>query len=72
MPYIPRKHSERRIEMQAIVVENVDGKVSVRVRRGYVIETLQGRHDDLKRGDKVECKRQTNNPYVIRVKEENC
>lgn len=53
--------------MQATVKKIEDGKVDVRVRRNHINERLDGRHTDLKVGDKVEVKRVQNNPYLVRV-----
>lgn len=44
-----------------------DGIIQARVRRAYYCESLQGRHYDLKVGDRVEVVRKTNNPYLVRV-----
>jgi len=54
--------------MLAIVKEINGTRVRVVVRRGHTLETLQGLHPDLKLGCRVEVKRQTNNPYLIRVR----
>jgi hypothetical protein len=51
----------------ATVVKVEDGKVTARVRRSHRVETLYNRHHDLNVGDKVEVKRVTNNPYLVRV-----
>jgi hypothetical protein len=53
--------------MIAVVKSTDDGIVKALVRRNTREETLYGRHYDLKRGDKVEVVRQTNNPYLVRV-----
>jgi hypothetical protein len=52
--------------MQARVVRaDQDGQVYAIVRRGYLIEKLQGLHFDLRVADRIEVKRKTNNPYLI-------
>jgi hypothetical protein len=53
--------------MQAIVIKNENGIVTARVRRNYRNEQIQGRHDDLRAGDRVEVVRKVNNPYLVRV-----
>lgn len=55
--------------MKATVIRIEDGIARVRVRRSSRDETLYNRHYDLKIGDIVECKRQTNNPYPVRITE---
>lgn len=55
--------------MIAIVKKVEDGRVTALVRRNHRTETLEGRHDDLKVGDRVEVKRVVNNPYLVRVKD---
>jgi hypothetical protein len=57
----------RVIKMQATVVKVEDGKVTAIGRRSSRPELLHHRHYDLKVGDKVEVKRVTNNPYLVRV-----
>ena len=54
--------------MQATVIGNVSGKVSVRVRRSSTPETLYRLHPDLKVGQRVEVKREVNNPFVVFVR----
>lgn len=58
--------------MQATVTAITgEGRIYVKVRRAYYQEQLQrkhaGEHGDLKVGDKVEVRRQSNNPYLVRV-----
>ena len=53
--------------MIAIVTRVEGGKISAIVRRGHRVETLYLRHDDLQVGDRVEVRRQVNNPYLVRV-----
>lgn len=53
--------------MVAIVKRITDNQVDVRVRRNCDNERLQGRHADLSVGDRVNVKRQINNPYLVRV-----
>ena len=55
--------------MQAIVTNNKYGSIRVQVRRSSQAETLDGLHTDLSIGDKVEVKRVSNNPFLVRVKE---
>ena len=57
--------------MQATVTLVVDGIVTVRVRRSYQIDHLQGRHYDLKHGDRITVERRTNNPYLVRVQSDS-
>jgi len=52
--------------MIATVASIEDGKITVRVRRNSHVETLYRRHNDLSVGDRIEVKRQTNNPFLIR------
>ena len=54
--------------MIATVVSIEDGNINVRVRRNSHVETLHHRHNDLSVGDRIEVKRQTNNPFLIRIK----
>ena len=53
--------------MIATVIKADNGLVDVRVRRNCDIERLDRTHFDLTPGDRIECKRTINNPYVIRV-----
>ncbi len=54
--------------MKAVVRSvEMEGRTTVMVRRGYREETLYRFHPELKVGDKVEVKRQTNNPYLVLV-----
>jgi len=54
--------------MQATVTHIEDGKIKVRIRRNTSTQSLyNGRSLDLKVGDKITVKRQTNNPYLIFV-----
>ena len=55
--------------MIATVTSVENGIVRARVRRNHRDEGLYNRHYDLKVGDRVEVKRQTNNPYLVRVEE---
>lgn len=55
--------------MQATVVRTEDGRVDVRVRRGYRLERLDRLHFDLRVGDAIEVKRVPNNPYLVRKPE---
>ncbi len=48
-------------------IDKIDGITRVRLSRGFRDNTLDGRHYDLKVGDKIECKRVPNNPYIVRV-----
>lgn len=57
--------------MLATVVKIHNGHIDVMVRRGHRVERLD-RPDqsmDLRIGDKVEVRRQVNNPYLIRVRD---
>ena len=51
------------------IVKYIDahGLADVLVRRNHSRERLQGLHPDLRLGDRVEVKRERNNPYLIRV-----
>lgn len=57
--------------MIATIISIDDEKrISVRVRRGSGFASLQASQDDkltLRIGDRIEVKRQTNNPYIIFV-----
>jgi hypothetical protein len=57
--------------MQATVLNTSEGVVRVRVHRSSKTESLyerkHGDNADLRVGDKVEVRRQTNNPYLIRM-----
>ena len=55
--------------MIATVTSVENGIVRARVRRNSRDEGLYNRHYDLKVGDRVEVKRQTNNPFLVRVEE---
>ena len=61
---------QNRFAMKATVVSNDEGKVRVRVRRSGTTCTLFKHHHDLKPGDRVEVRRQVNNPYLVRVTED--
>ena len=59
--------------MQAIVKQINDGKIAVRVRRNYRNEILDLSHNEIlannfQIGDKLEVRRQANNPYLVFVK----
>ena len=53
--------------MIAIVTRAEGGKISAIVRRGHRAEVLYLHHSDLQVGDRVEVRRQANNPYLVRV-----
>ena len=55
--------------MIAIVqhVDTDDGFTKAIVRRGYRVEIVDGQHDDIRRGDRINVKRITNNPYLVRM-----
>lgn len=53
--------------MIATVISNDGSQVKIRVRRASRAETLWGQHADLNRGDRIEVKRVTNNPFPVRV-----
>ena len=53
--------------MQATVIKNEEGIVTVRVRRSSAVNILWLHHKDLTVGDKVEVRRVVNNPYLVRV-----
>jgi hypothetical protein len=52
-----------------VISADACGKVCAKVRRKHYAEQLDGSHHDLKKGDRVEVKRVTNNPYLVRVTE---
>lgn len=54
--------------MQAKVISVTDGKVLVQVRRSADRRHLFTRELELRVGDRVEVKRQVNNPYLIFVR----
>ena len=55
------------MKAEVMGVDQNKGQVVVNVRRASRFEILDGVHHDLHKGDKVEVRRQANNPYLVRV-----
>jgi hypothetical protein len=53
--------------MQATVTKVDNQYVRAIVRRNYRDEAVQGKQPDLKVGDKIQVRRQVNNPFLVRV-----
>jgi len=50
--------------IQATVILNDHGLVTIRVRRNYINEMLNGAHPDLKPGERIRVFRKVNDPYL--------
>ena len=53
--------------MQATVIKNEEGIVTVRVRRSGKVDRLHKRHYNLEPGMDLEVRRQVNVPYLVRA-----